>query len=86
MHIRATSTSWTAERAAGANSDVAFEDARLGESRQAFADCSGSCVAHAVDGLKVVDAGREQPLQGAEVLDQPLDHRAGSRGTLASSR
>ena len=65
------------DRGALRRSDVALEDRRLGEAGQPLADAAGPQLADAVDGLEVVDAGGEQLLQGAEVLDQPLDDGRG---------
>ena len=70
----ATSPS-TATRAAD-GSDVALEDRRLGQPGEPLADAAGPQLADALDGLQVVDAGGQQLLQGAEVVDQPVDDRA----------
>ena len=67
-------------------SDVAFEDARLGEAGQAFAYAAGTQVADAFDDLEVLHAGGEQLLQRTEVLDQPSTTVEGRRGMRASSR
>ena len=63
------------DRARG--SDVALEDARLGEPGQPLADGAGAALADAVDGLQVVDVRGEQLLQPAEVVDEPVDDQAG---------
>ena len=70
----------------GLSLDVALEDAGLGQPGQPLADGAGPALADALDGLQVVDARGQQPLQAAEVLDEPVDDGPGSRGTLASSR
>ena len=70
-------------------SDVALEDRRLREAGEAFAHGAGPRLADALDGLQVVDAGGEQLLQAAEVLDEPVDDQAraaAARGPAAGSR
>ena len=52
----------TGARQAGRGSDVAFEDAGLGQAGQALADGAGAVLADALDRLQVVDACREQLL------------------------
>ena len=62
---------------------------RLGQPGQALADRAGPALADALDGLQVVDAGRQQLLQAAEVLDQPVDddgRAAAAPGRAAGSR
>ena len=56
-------------------SDVALEDAGLGEARQALAHEPGPALADAVDVHEVVDVGGEQLLEAPEVPDQPVDDR-----------
>src|SRR5690349_24340506 len=63
-------------------SDVAFEDAGLGQPGEAFADRAGTVLADAFDGLQVVDAGGQELLQVAEVLDQAVDDSARQPGDL----
>ena len=70
----------------GRGSDVPFEDRGLGEPRQALAHAAGARLADALDGLEVADAGGEQLLQAAEVLDEAVDDRAGQPRDLARSR
>ncbi len=55
--------------------DVPLQDRRLGQPGQALPDDAGPGLADALDRLQVVHGGREQPLQAAEVLDQPVDDR-----------
>ena len=69
-----------------ASSDVPLEDRRLGQPGQPLPHAPGSQLAHALDGLQVVDAGGQQLLEGAEVVDESFDDAGGSRGTLVSSR
>lgn len=51
-------------------SDVAFEDARLSESAQAFANGAGTLFSHAFDAHEFFDGCCEHALQSAEMLDE----------------
>ena len=54
-------------------SAVAVEDRGLGQPGQPLADAAGPGLADALDGQQVLDRGRQQLLQPAEVVDQPVD-------------
>ena len=58
--------------ARGCSSTRPLGDARLGQAREALADAAGAQLADALDRLEVVDAGREQLLEPAEVVDEPV--------------
>src|SRR5579885_3528849 len=57
-------------------SHVAFEDARLGQAGQALADGAGAALADTVDVHELLEVGREQLLEAAEVLDEAVDDGA----------
>ena len=67
---------------AAPRSDVALEDARLGQAGQALADGAGPALADAVDGHQVVEVGGQQLLEAVEVVDQAVDDGAGQPGDL----
>src|SRR5882724_6334828 len=56
--------------------DVALQDRRLRQARQALPYAPCPCLADAVHRLEVVDARGEELLEAAEVLDQAVDDRA----------
>src|SRR5699024_9615331 len=56
---------------------VALENARLREPRQTFAYAACAQFSDAVDGLEIFDAGREELLQRAEVVDEAFDDGCG---------
>lgn len=62
--------------------DVPLQNRALGEPGQALADALGASLSHPLDSLQVVDVGSEQLLQGPEVIDQPVDDKAGKPGNL----
>src|SRR5688572_7980987 len=57
-------------------SDVALEDRGLRQPGQALANGPRPRLPDPLDRLQVVDVGRQQLLQVAEVVDQPLDDGA----------
>src|SRR5262245_52793576 len=57
--------------------DVALEDGRLGQPRQALPNGVGSRLADPLDREQVVDACRKKLLQVAEVVDKPVHHGRG---------
>jgi purine-binding chemotaxis protein CheW len=61
---------------------VALEDRTLREPGQALTDALGTSLPDALDGLQVVDIGGQQLLQGAEMVDHPVDDEAGKPGNL----
>src|SRR4051812_44310068 len=63
--------------ARGRRSDVALEDRGLREAGQPLAHAAGTGLADALHRLKVVDARREELLEAAEVVDQPVDDQTG---------
>ena len=72
---------------AAQRSDVALEDAGLGQAGQALADGAGPALADAVDGLQVVQARRRAASGGCRSASTRRSTMApGSRGTFDSSR
>src|SRR5665647_3400115 len=63
-------------------SDVALENARLGQSGQALANRPRTTLTDALDGHQVLKVGGEELLEVLEVVDEPLDDRSWQAGHL----
>src|SRR5665647_705139 len=63
-------------------SDVALENARLGQSGQALANRSRTTLTNALDGHQVLNVGGKEFLEVLEVVDESLDDRSRQAGHL----
>src|SRR4051794_40150969 len=78
----ATARAGSAVTAATPGSDVALEDAGLGQAGEALAHGTGPALTDALDGHEVVEVGGQELLEVVEVVDQAVDDGAGQPGDL----